>query len=193
MAAEEDDPALVALVAAGDRAAFGRLMERHGAAMRRLARLLTSSDDAADEALQAALIGAFRGAPSYRADSSVKSWLSAIVRNAAWHERARRRKADHRIDADAPLEQLGAAAGWGSVDPELAAMRAEDLRRVLAAMESLRESDREILVLRDVEQLSGDEVAKLLAIDIRAMKSRLHRARLKLAVALRTGDDHGRE
>lgn len=190
---DSDDTTLLARVAAGDRAAFGALVERHGPSLRRLARLLTPSDDAADEALQAALIGGFQGAASYGGRSSAKAWLFTIVRNAAWHERQRRKSVESRLVDDLPLDRLGVAAGWGSSDPERAAIRAEDVRRLRAAMDELGDQDRELIVLRDIEQLSGEEVARMLGIEVRAMKSRLHRARLRLAAALRAGEDDGRE
>jgi RNA polymerase sigma-70 factor (ECF subfamily) len=81
--------------------------------------------------------------------------------------------------------QLGYNAGWGSDDPEAIAIAAEQEGALRNALSQLSAEDREVLILRDFEGLRGSEAAGLLGIGERALKSRLHRARLRLAVALR--------
>lgn len=179
---EPDDRALVAAAAAGDRAAFGTLVVRHRAAVYRVARALTGSADAADDVLQDTFLSALRGAATYRGQASVRSWLYAITRHAAYR---RGRRADQVPHEPATLERLGADAGWGQPDVELAASRAEDRARLGRALAALSLEEREVLVLRDLEGLSGDETAATLGLGLAAMKSRLHRARLHLAGALR--------
>ena len=84
-----------------------------------------------------------------------------------------------------PLARLGERAGWGSETPE-ALMAALERRDALErGLDTLRSEEREILLLRDVEGLSGDEAAEVLGISRAAMKSRLHRARLGFAAAMR--------
>lgn len=81
--------------------------------------------------------------------------------------------------------QLGLAAGWGSEDPEAMAIAAEQRDVLRAAMSELSSEDQEVLVLRELDGLSGPEAARVLGIGERALKSRLHRARLRLAMTLR--------
>lgn len=90
---------------------------------------------------------------------------------------------------DEPLMTLGREAGWGSDDPEALAIAAERTSALTSALQSLSPGDRELLILRDVEGLSGQEAADVLGIKSRALKSRLHRARLRLAGALRAGGE----
>lgn len=82
---------------------------------------------------------------------------------------------------------LGLQAGWGSDNPEALALAAERRDTLARALESLSSGDREVLILRDIEGLRGPEAAEVLGLGERALKSRLHRARLRLAVALRSG------
>ena len=181
---EPDDHDLITRTALGDRAAFSTLVVRHQRAVYRVARALTGSDDAAEDILQETFLSALRGASGYRGEASVVSWLYAIARHAASRRGRRANQVPHE---PASLEALGAAAGWGQVDVEAAAVLAEDRQRLARALELLPADEREVLVMRDLEELSGDEAATALGVSVAAMKSRLHRARLHLAAYLRQG------
>lgn len=175
----EDDDRLILDVAAGHAGALATLYERHGRAVWSVARAFARSDAEVDDLVQETFLAALRSASTFRPGrASVKTWLFAIARNAG-------RKA-HRRDrevADPPLLELGVAAGWGAPDGPLT--RETDASSLARAIASLDPRDREILVLRDVEGLSGDECAATLELTLPAVKSRLHRARLRLMAALR--------
>jgi RNA polymerase sigma-70 factor, ECF subfamily len=180
---QKGDPELIASAAAGDRAAFDLLVARHQASVYRFAFMLTRDPAKAEDALQETFLSAWRGAGSYRAEAAARSWLLTIARNAV--SRLHRRRAGEPEDF-APLDELGEMAGWGAgEDPEAAAIRRQDHGRLSRALQSLSDHDREILVLRDLEGFSGEETAEVLGISLPAMKTRLHRARLRLAAALR--------
>ena len=184
----EEDHDLIARAARGDRTAFEALVRLHGGAMLRLARVITGDDARAEDAAQEALVGAFRGIGTFDATKgSARSWLLAIVRNAA--RKTHRPRTEDPLPDDASLMDLGAAAGWGAeLDPESSAARGEDRERLARAIASLEATDREIILLRDVEQLDGEATARVLGIELTAMKSRLHRARLRLVAALRQSE-----
>ena len=191
-AAELSDIELLARTVAGDRRAFGQLVVRHQAAVARFARAasLTSAD--AEDVLQETFLAALRGAGSFRGASAVRTWLLAITRHAA----LQRRRRDQRYEStgEDSLEALGRGAGWGAeppATPEQAVIGAERRADVARALESLPRDQREILVLRDGEGLSGEETATVLGVSLDAMKSRLHRARLKFAASLRRGEHNG--
>lgn len=171
-----DDAELVRRSAGRDRAAFDALVARHGGSLLRFARRSCGSDADAADALQEALLAAWRAAGTFRGDASARTWLYQIVVHAC-RRRARRRAgepADH-----APLEEAAAVPADGGAPDERAAAR-----QVAAAMEQalaeMGADAREVILLRDVEGLSGPEAATALELDLAAMKSRLHRARLEL-------------
>lgn len=184
-----DDVTLIARVAERDRAAFAALVDRHWAPMWRYAAQLGRDPAAAEDALQETFASVWRGAATFRGESA-RGWLYAIARRALGHEL--RRRADE-AEAVGSIDDLGEAAGWGDAgahDRVLAAL--EDRDRVRKALAALAPADREVVVLCDVEELSNDEAAAALEIGVPALKSRLHRARLRLIAELRKEDDHAR-
>lgn len=186
-ASEPDDATLLLETARGNRAAFETLVARHQAAVYRYARAIAQNDADAEDLLQETFLSAFLFAAGFRGDSSVRTWLLVIARNAALRLRARNSRASADAQGEAPLAELGWRAGWSQDDPESLAICAQRRDRLERALRSLPPEYREILVLRDLEGLSGPETAQLLGCGLPAMKSRLHRARLSLAAALREG------
>ncbi|MFN8058663.1 MAG: sigma-70 family RNA polymerase sigma factor [Vicinamibacterales bacterium] len=179
------DVDLIRLAARGERDAFAVLVGRHAASIHRLALAMTHRQDLAEDILQQTFLAAWRTVRTFRGDASVRTWLLTIARHAA--SRARTRHEAARIDGT-PLEELGLRAGWG--DPERHAIRAERRHRLAAAFGRLAADDREILTLRELEGLSGEETAAVLGVGLPAMKSRLHRARLRLAAEWRKEAGH---
>lgn len=176
------DQTLLTQAAAGDRDAFGTLVARHQASVYRFARGVVAAPADAEDVLQQTFLAAWRAAGRFRGESSVRTWLFTIARNAASTLRAR---AARLPDVETPLDELGLAAGWGSDDPETTAMAAERHAALQTAFQTLAPADREVLTLRDLEELSGEDTAVLLGLSLPAMKSRLHRARLTLAARVR--------
>jgi RNA polymerase sigma-70 factor, ECF subfamily len=187
---QDDDHDLIFAMAAGRADALDALVERHQATILRYLRALTAGEQAAEDALQETFLAAWRGAASYRGDAPGRAWLFALARRQAartWRRRVGEPTAPVALDELSDL-QLGLAAGWGDVgaiDPLNALEARRESEHLDAALRRLSPEDREILVLRDLEQLSGTEVAALLDLSLPAQKSRLHRARLRLMAALR--------
>jgi RNA polymerase sigma-70 factor (ECF subfamily) len=195
-------------IAAGDRVAFADFVRAHQRAVLRVCRAVTTDDGAAEDAAQETFISVWRalttGAGPRDVGGAYRGWLFTIARNAG-HRRRRRRAgepttmadidemavaADRGGDADTWATR-GVAAGWGD-DPEARAAAAEKRRCVQDALAQLGVSEREIITLRDVNGLSGDETAAVLGISVAAEKSRVHRARLALMAhlaACRDDDD----
>ncbi len=187
---EIDDLSLLARSAQGDQAAFAALLTRHEAAVLRLARALTDSQAQAEDVVQETFLAAFQHGATFQGGPSARAWLLSIARRAAL--RTHRRRAGEPRPADLqPLDALGQAAGWGDDDPEAAVAQHEAHELMRAALDALAPEDREVLLLRDVEGLSGQDAARLLDLPLTTMKMRLHRARLRLMAALRAGDTHG--
>ena len=182
--AESSDEALAAQAAAGDDAAFEALVGRYQHRVFRLACRLTSETDAPD-VVQEAFLQVYRHLSTFRGGARFGTWLYRIATNAGlMHRRARARRPGEsldeflpRFDADGRLE--------ATPDALRVASRVEELmdRRVLAtktqeAIEGLPNLYREAFVLRDLEELSTDEVAHVLGVEAATIRQRVHRARL---------------
>jgi RNA polymerase sigma-70 factor (ECF subfamily) len=186
-AASGPDPAereLVRRARSGDADAREALVVAHRRAAFLLAlQLLGNRDDALD-ATQDALLRFLTSLDRFHADQPVRPWLYTIVRN-----RCRDLMRRSRIRRSEPLESD--EEHWrpelvdDAADPELDARRAELRRRVFAALGQLGREHREILVLRDYQDLSYEEIAAVLGVPRGTVMSRLHRARKAIAAVLR--------
>ncbi|QKW20760.1 RNA polymerase sigma factor SigM [Kitasatospora sp. NA04385] len=184
MAEEPTDAELLARHAAGDPDAFGLLVHRHRDRLWAVAvRTLGDREEAAD-ALQDALVSAFRAAAGFQGRSAVTTWLHRIVVNACL-DRARRgavRRAeslDHRPDGTAE-RALGPAE-----DAEHHAVRAETRREVADALAELPAEQRAALVLVDMQGYPVAEAAEVLGVPVGTVKSRCARGRARLLPLLR--------
>jgi RNA polymerase sigma-70 factor (ECF subfamily) len=186
--AEEEDRELMRRAAAGDRAAFGTIAQRHTPALLRLTRAIAGDDAGAQDAAQETLLQAFRRAATFQPEAgAVRPWLFAIARHEAWRQKRQGGPAEPAGADEDNLGELGLSAGWSASEPEAMVARAEDAEALSWALAALPAPDREVLLLRDVEGASGEETAAILGLDLSGMKSRLHRARLKLMASLREG------
>jgi RNA polymerase sigma-70 factor (ECF subfamily) len=182
------DVELLRATTAGEREAFDHFVRRHQASVFRFARAALNDPDDAEDVLQETFVGAWRSAGNFRSEGTVRGWLFGIARNVIRHQRRRRSGEPERFES---LDALGERAGWGAdEDPERWLEQARRRDALAAALAALSPDDREILVLRDLEDVSGEETAELLGLSLAAMKSRLHRARLRLAAELRKGGRH---
>jgi RNA polymerase sigma-70 factor, ECF subfamily len=170
------DEELVRRSAGGDRGAFEALVVRHGDALFRFASRTCGSERDGEDALQDGLLAAWRGAGTFRGEASARTWLFQVVIHACRRRQRRRAGAPERHDGMEAAEAV--AADGRSADEHVAAAQ---MRAALeSALSALEDEAREVLLLRDVEGLSGDEAAAALGLGVPAMKSRLHRARLAL-------------
>jgi len=175
----EDDDRLILDVARGHGGALATLYERHGRAVWSVARAFARSESDVDDLVQETFLAALRSASTFvPGRASVRTWLFAIARNAGRRTHRRSREI-----VDPPLLERGIGPGWGA--PDAALSREMDASSMARAIASLEPRDREIVLLRDVEGLSGEECATALELSLPAMKSRLHRARLRLMASLR--------
>lgn len=183
--APAEDAELLIAVAHGDRSAGAALVQRHHSAMCRYAGSLVGPD--ADDVVQQAWVDAVRGGATYSGQASVRTWLLTLTRHAAF--RSKRLRAGQPRE-HLPLETVAVAAGWGS-DPEMTVAGRLNAERLSCAMATLSSEAREVLTLRELEGLSGPQVALILGVSVPAMKSRLHRGRLELAAAVRKEFGYG--
>jgi RNA polymerase sigma-70 factor (ECF subfamily) len=184
-----DEAELLAGLRAGSEGAYDELLRRHGGRLLAVARRILRSDDDALDAVQDALIQAFRNLESFAGQSQLSTWLHRITVNAALMRiRRRRSRPEEPIEALLPsfVEDGHSTVefrDWGE-SPEVVLAREEVRTAVREAIDRLPESYRTVLVLRDIEELDTAEVAELLGISANAVKIRLHRARQALRTLL---------
>ena len=161
------------------RARFDAEVLPHLDAAYRFAQWLVRSPGDADDVVQEAILRAFRGFDGLRG-SDVKSWLFAIVRNchlSAVAQRERRRSVPLPDEHD---ERDGHAMVSSAPEPETATMRRDDERTLARLMAALPEEQREVLILREIEELDYREIAAVTNVPIGTVMSRLARARAQL-------------
>ena len=173
---------------AGDASAFNRLIEERSPDVYALLYRLTEDPEEARDLTQETFLQAFRHLPGFRGEADLRTWLYRIAVNQArnrWRWWKRRRR-DRTVSLDAPMGEgrdttLGSTLRDESdLDPEERALRKEREHALQGALRALTRPYREVIVLRDIEGLSYEEVALALGISIGTVKSRLSRGRTEL-------------
>jgi RNA polymerase sigma-70 factor, ECF subfamily len=189
-AAVVDETALVAALRAGDEWAFEAMIRRYGGRLLAVARRICGNEEDARDVLQSAYLSAFRSLHGFEGAAQLSTWLHRIVVNTALMRlRSKRRKPEDSIETLLPAFQedghhVEQFSDWAMPADRL--LEREDVRAtVRRCITQLPDSYREVLMLRDIEELSTDDVAKLLRITPTAVKVRLHRARQALSTLLR--------
>lgn len=163
----DDDSELLKL-GRSDPQAFRALVERQSQYLYGVAHALTSNDADAEDLVQETFLGAVKG--TFRGESSVRTWLVRILVNrAAMLRRTRKRKPESQFDDAKTQATDGSASGSSDARMDLSAMLAH-----------LSFEHRQVIVLRELEGLSYEEMARALGVPRGTVESRLHRAREEL-------------
>lgn len=197
-AARSSDAAIVARLRAGDEAAFATVIEAWSPGMLRTARCFVADAYAAEDVVQEAWLGVLAGLDRFKGRSSLRTWAYQILINIA---RARDRR-DARTVPAGSLSEDGAtvdadrfygpepyAGHWRTQpmpwrEPEDSVLDAETRDQIEAALDRLPARQRAVVVLRDVEGHSADEVCGILEITAENQRVLLHRARAAVRAAL---------
>ena len=181
------DSTLVERVRSGDKSAFEVLMHRYEDRVFRLAvGMLKNREDAMD-AVQDAFLNVYRKIDTFRGESAFSTWLYKISLNSVYmklRSRTRHQQTESLDDLEAILDPgktriLMPPRGWSErADDTL--LRKELSLKLREAVDALPEEYRAIFNLREVEELSNQEIADILGLGLAATKTRLHRARLFL-------------
>jgi RNA polymerase sigma-70 factor (ECF subfamily) len=181
------DELLIERVKAGDMVAYNVMVTRYyDRIFTRVSQLINNKQDA-EEVTQDAFIRAQRGLENFRGDASFSTWLYQIATNLA-HNRYWywfRRKRDQSISLDQPLSDDGSLTlenvmPCAGENPAEAVVTQEFVDRVSSCMQGLSEKHKEVLILRNVKNLTYDEIAQQLEISVGTVKSRIARARESL-------------
>jgi RNA polymerase sigma-70 factor (ECF subfamily) len=185
-----DETALVAALKAGEEWAFELMVRTFGGRLLAVARRFVRNEEDARDVVQSAYLSAFRALDQFEGSSQLSTWLHRIVVNTALMRlRSQRRKPEESIEDLLPsfledghhVEQFSEWAAPADVLIE----RSETRRTVRACVDQLPENYRTVLLLRDIEERSTQEVADILMTTPTAVKVRLHRARQALSTLLR--------
>jgi RNA polymerase sigma-70 factor (ECF subfamily) len=178
----------------GDGAAFDEMVSRYWDRIYAMVHQLLRNQQDAEEVTQDAFIRAHRGLVNFRGDSAFSTWLYQIATNLArnryWYWW--RRKRDKTVSFDQPVSEgndtpLSEVFAAEVATPEDATVAQEFVDRIAFGMEKLSPKHREILILRNVKNLSYEEIAAILRISVGTVKSRIARARESLRAKM--GDD----
>ena len=180
---KRDETKMIASILAGDRELYHQLIQPYELSVYRMAMSFVKNETEAEDVAQEAFLKAFRDLANFRGESKFSTWLISITLNEA-RRRLRRQSTVRMESLDEPAEE-GAKVSpallrdWREIPSE--SLERREVRALLQkAIEELSPIYREVLVLRDIEELSVEETAGALAISISSVKVRLHRARIML-------------
>lgn len=166
----------------GEEWAFNALIEQYRTAAERLAQQILRTEEAAADAVQEALIKAYRAMPRFQ-DGNFRSWLLRIVTNTCYdYLRRQKRRLAVSLDEAAEWAQGDAQNSMISeaLNPETVALQHESLRLLLKAIDELPAWHRSVVLLIDVHGYDYSEAAQMLNLPLGTVKSRLSRARAAL-------------
>ena len=175
-----EDSALIKLALAGQTECFAVLTNRHLPAVRRRIGSIVPNTTDADDLLQEVLLKVWRHLSTFRSESSFRTWMTRVAMNEALQSYRRKQRR--------PICQaLGDFDSFASPieSPLQYLTRAEITQAVRTAVAGLPAKYRQILILREFEEFTAQEIAQSLHLNIPAVKTRLFRARLKLLAALK--------
>jgi RNA polymerase sigma-70 factor (ECF subfamily) len=187
--ADAEEQALLAGLRAGSEDAFETLVRTTGARLLAVARRIVGSEEDARDVLQESYASAFKSIGRFEGNAKLSTWLHRIVVNMSLMRlRTRKRKPEESIEPLLPTfkddgHQVNAAVEW-SDGADVALERAETRAFVRAQIDTLPDTYRTVLLLRDIEEMSTSDVAAMLGTTENAVKIRLHRARQALRALL---------
>ena len=176
-----EDSALIKLTLAGQTECFTVLMDRHLAAIKRCIGSMVRNTTDAEDLLQEVLLKVWRHLSTFRSESSFRTWMTRVAVNEALQSYRRKRRTSI-------CQTLGDFDTFASPNesPLQSLARAEVTQAVRGAVAGLPAIYSQVLILREFEQLSTQEIARSLHSSNAAVKTRLFRGRLMLLAALQS-------
>ena len=178
---DADDRSLLERIAARDKIAFETFFRTHGSGVHRFVRDLVRDEGLAEELTSDVMVEVWRNAGKYGGRSRARTWVFGIAHHKAIDALRKRRVTLVPLD-----DLLGIPAGAES--PEDAALRADDRRRLDAALASLSAEHRAVLELTYVEGFSQKEIAEIVDVPVATVKTRAFYAKQRLRDALATAE-----
>jgi RNA polymerase sigma-70 factor (ECF subfamily) len=183
----EEDRALIDRARSGDKQAFRELVERHQRRAFAIALGLVRDENDAREVVQEAFIRVFRGLDSFHGGSSFFTWLYRIVTNLSIDLMRKPSRRDQELDETRDIKDeldIPLLARIDGADPVDVVRRGEIRQRIQSALDALPPYHRGVIVMREVEGMSYEEMAQSMGVSKGTIMSRLFHARQKLQRAL---------
>jgi RNA polymerase sigma-70 factor, ECF subfamily len=185
-----DETALVTLLKAGDGAAFQVLVESHIGRMLAVARRMLGNEEDANDAVQDAFLSAFKAIDRFEGNAQLGTWLHRIAVNASLMKLRSRKRRNNEISVEALLPSFspeghmaGMPSAWTVTSDQLVEQD-ETKGRIRELIESLPADYRDVVLLRDIEEMDTKQTSQILDVSESAVKTRLHRARQALKALL---------
>ncbi len=181
-----DDLTLVERVRTGDQRAFKLLVERYQRKVFSVALGMLKDKEEARDVAQEAFIKVYRYLDHFKGDASFYTWLYRITVNICIDVIRKKGRGDEHVEFDEGVKMDVAEANIGALgsrlgtNPQKSALRAELAERITAAIGQIPEAHRQILLLREVEGMSYEDLSRTLKIPKGTVMSRLFHARLKM-------------
>jgi RNA polymerase sigma-70 factor (ECF subfamily) len=199
-----DEASLVNSLRSGDESAFVWLVEQYHTSLVRLARMFVQDEPTAEELVQETWLAVLRGLEKFERRSSLKTWIFTILTNKAKTrgQREKRTLSFSDLDdsaSDSPTvdpdrfrpasEGIWEGHWWNGPTPwrefpEDSMLYSESMKIILRSIDTLPETQRAVITLRDIHELSSDEVCNVLNISETNQRVLLHRARARVRQAL---------
>ena len=173
----KDEPDLIQSALSGNSAAFGVLVDRYRDRLYSCVVNVVNHPDEAEDVVQESFIQAFLKLDTFQQSSQFFTWLYRIAFNNAL---SRRRRHRHQLSLDQAHEVSGSEPTARSESPDFQIIQRENVSQLRNALEKLSGDHRSILVLRELEETSYEDIAEILDISIGTVRSRLSRARAAL-------------
>jgi len=178
----EEDSVLLARVREGDREAFGELVSKHKTAVFSAIYSIIGNTQETEDIAQEVFINAYTTAGSFKGKSSFSTWLYRITVNKCMDYLRKRKRKEHyevELDKEEGLKLKGLA--MNSADSGYQNTERQELQEIIQkVLNSLPEKYRVILVLREIEELSYQEIARVMKVSVNKVKVLLFRARQKM-------------
>lgn len=177
----DENALLVKQAAKGDSHAFGELVKKYEKMVYNLAYQYSGNRDDAYDISQEVFIKAWRAIPTFRGDCSFSSWLYRITKNAYLDYSMKNSKHEHQslgvTDDEGEEREIEIVSTDESASPEAMAEKNERALALHLAIASLGEEHREVIVLREFEGHSYEDISEMLSLELGTVKSRINRAR----------------
>mgnify|MGYP001772012956 CR=1 FL=1 len=173
----------------GDQSAFEQLVHLYEKRVLALTTRMCKNPADAEEAAQEAFLSAWQGLPFFRGDASFSTWLYRLASNACVDLLRREGRRQSAAGPSLNDEEVQLEVPDTAPSPQEQAERSELRQQIEAGLQALTPDHRQVLLLREMHQLSYDEIAQTLDVDVGTVKSRINRGRKQLRnFLLRSGN-----